>query len=69
MSDNLPQRRPSAAYPVRHHGVDDRFTTTLVCDIAAVLAAHGYPPLENANDLLHLSNRLHDAIYQPRGTR
>jgi hypothetical protein len=55
------------AYPLRRRLDDDRFTTVLVREVADVLTRHGYPPLGSANDLLHLTNLLHDAIYHQKG--
>jgi len=31
-----------------------------------VLASYGYPPIENARDLLHLQQHLFRAIYQQK---
>jgi hypothetical protein len=58
---------PRPVYPMRRRPGDDRFTTALARDVAAVLVAHGYPPLVTGNDLIHFTNRLHDAIYLQNG--
>jgi hypothetical protein len=62
-----PRVPPRPVYPMRRRRGDDRFTTALARDVAAVLVAHGYPPLVTGNDLIHFTNRLHDAIYLQNG--
>lgn len=55
---------PRPVYPTRLDVGDQRFTTTLVTDVATVLVRHGYPPLVTANDRIHFHNRLHEIIYR-----
>jgi hypothetical protein len=57
---------PAPLYPIPRpaSGNDARFTLGLALDIAAVLTAHGYPPLACGADLVHWQQALHAAIYR-----
>ena len=53
---NYPLPRPES-------GDDPRFTFGLTVDVAEVLAAHGYPTIENGQDLVALKMALFRFLY------
>lgn len=56
---------PPPAYPLARPrtGQDRRFTLGLALDISNVLAAHGYPPIATAADLMRWQSALFTTIY------
>ncbi|OKJ93833.1 hypothetical protein [Amycolatopsis sp. CB00013] len=55
---------PARAYPITPEASDTRFTFGLVLDVAAVLTAHGYPPLAGGADHVDLQQALFSFLYR-----
>jgi hypothetical protein len=57
-----------ACYPITRpaSGDDPRFSLGLALDAGRVLAAHGYPPITTAADLIRLQQALFNLIYQQK---
>jgi hypothetical protein len=55
-------------YPIpRPDGGDDpRFCFGLACDVVAILAAYGFPPVACSTDFLYWQQHLFTAIYQEK---
>lgn len=51
------------SYPLPRPYTDERFTTGLVIDVAAVLHEHGYPPVTSGADLVRLQQALFGFVY------
>ncbi|WP_435173755.1 hypothetical protein [Actinacidiphila sp. bgisy145] len=49
---------PPRAYPLTVTGPDERFSEQLVKSMAALLVAHGYPPLDNPYDWANFETAL-----------
>ena len=52
-------------YPVPRPSTDPRFTYGLALDVAAVLHAHGFPPVTFGGDLVELQMTLFGFLYAP----
>lgn len=59
---------PVYPIPRPHTGDDARFTIGLAIDVAAVIAAQGYPQITTGHDLVRLQQALFTMIYQEKNT-
>ncbi|MEU9687157.1 hypothetical protein [Amycolatopsis japonica] len=59
-----PAAAPAKNYPLAITDTDTRFTFGLVLDVAAVLTAHGYPPLAGGADHVDLQQALFGFLYR-----
>jgi hypothetical protein len=50
-------------YPLARPYTDEKFTTGLVIEVAAVLQEHGYPPVTSGGDLVRLQQALFGFVY------
>lgn len=63
-----PTTTPHPAYPLDvADGNAPRFTLGVVIDVAAVLAARGYPPITAGADIVALQQALFGFLYRPAG--
>jgi hypothetical protein len=54
---------PARAYPLTFVRGDERFSEQLVKSMAALLASHGYPPLDNTDDWSDFETALAGFLY------
>ncbi|MGW4826672.1 hypothetical protein ACWEOG_03750 [Amycolatopsis japonica] len=59
-----PAAEPARNYPLTPEASDTRFTFGLGLDVAAVLTAHGYPPLAGGADHVDLQQALFSFLYR-----
>ncbi len=52
-----------ARYPLRRPDEDPKLTFGLIREVAAVLADHGYPPIDNGADHVRLQQMLFGFLY------
>lgn len=52
-----------AKYPLSRPADDPKFTFGLIREVAAVLADHGYPPVDNGTDHVRLQQALFGFVY------
>lgn len=55
---------PPRRYPMPLPVADPRFSFGLTVDVIAVLEKHGYPPIQNGQDILALQQALHRFLYK-----
>ncbi|MFI1096311.1 hypothetical protein [Streptomyces sp. NPDC020917] len=55
---------PPRAYPLTFTSGDERFSEQLVKNLAALLVAHGYPPVVNAFDWSDFETALAGFLYR-----
>lgn len=53
------------SYPLDRSGYDNRFTTSLVHEVAGMLERRGYPAVQPGRDMQRLINALAGFLYRP----
>lgn len=57
----------ASAYPLPRTEEDSRFTFGMIREVAEVLVARGYPPLDSGADHVRLQQALFDFLYGEAG--